>query len=832
MNENLVYFNGINGATGRYLMPPVALEAVAGAARREPPRSPEETALLKRVRDQLRRPFLALPFDVDATRVAEAGWAVVFAQDTPADVRAALQPLIDHRNQRIPPDRRKVLEYRKGETMRDWLLRNQASPGSINPSRVPYYLLLVGDPAAIPFEFQYLLDIEYAVGRLSFESAREYEQYARSVVDYENANAVPNARAVDYWATRHNDVDATQMSADWLATPLYQGVPAAGDQPAQRSVADVLAYQARLFKGKDATKASLAELLHPAKDKAGPALLFTASHGLGWPRTDAAQKDAQGALLCQGFPVGDPLAGLPQPGDYLGRLDVTDDARVHGLIAFLFACFGAGTPEFNNYLYEGDQNFNFLFDRSQRPERLADRPFLAPLPRRLLAHPQGAALAVIGHVERAWGYSIRPLGADFRPVDSVGPQLAPFRNCLGRILKGEPVGHATKDISDKYAILAADLLTQLDKGAGATLPPDAALAWAWVERNDARNYVLLGDPAVQLRVDKLAKPAAGPPAFAVAAAPAAAVAAAPAGTAATGVAFDVPKGYVDLTNYAFNDPVTRRRLTVVPAAGLTGDDDLRQAAAAYRARAEDLCAARDVTVSDVQPRADGAMITLAFTFTEGPAGAGGTYRERTAFVRFAGGGGVQLSYVAPEGDAGAEGEFRRLLASARPAGPGPAPAPAVFHVPAAATTPGLVPCRVGPVRLDVDAALRGPSAYRLASNDGAVRLELTVQPPSGAPAFAAPAAAAAPGGLFARVAQAPGDVGGPVRFEVAPDPWAAPPQAGPPTFALAAAAAPAPEDSREVAGVRLRLVARSAPQDAERGRKALDEVKNSLRPAE
>jgi hypothetical protein len=503
MSDDLIYFNGINGATGKYLVPPRPVADIAGLARRDPPQAPEQVGLLKRIANMLRRPFLALPFDVDPRALSQTGWAVVFATNTPAEVRTALQPLIDHRHAMMPPDRRKVLEFQPGETMRQWLTRYGANPGQVTPSRVPYYVLLVGDPSAIPFEFQCLVDIEYAVGRLSFDRPEQYRQYAESVIAYENAAAVPNQKEIVFWATRHSNRDATQMSADWLATPLFEGTPAAGDEPEEKAVAKVLSYRAQLLKANDATKANLAEVLHAPGAATRPALLFAASHGLGWPPAHPNHKGAQGALLGQDYPVGDALAGAMQPSDYLAAADIADDARLHGLVAFLFACFGAGTPEFNNFLYEGDNNINFLFNNSQRPERIAERSFIASLPQRLLSHPQGGALAVIGHIERAWGYSIRPLDQNFQAVPNVRPQLAPFRNCLGRILAGEPVGHATKDISDKYALFAAELLTKLDPGNPGPPPSDADLAWTWVERNDARNYILLGDPAVRVRVDLL-----------------------------------------------------------------------------------------------------------------------------------------------------------------------------------------------------------------------------------------------------------------------------------------------------------------------------------------
>jgi hypothetical protein len=158
---------------------------------------------------------------------------------------------------------------------------------------------------------------------------------------------------------------------------------------------------------------------------------------------------------------------------------------VHGLIAFLFACYGAGTPAEDH----------FLADRSKAPVPIAESPFVAALPQRLLAHPGGGALAVIGHVERAWGFSIRPAG--------LGARLLPFRNLLGRILRGEPVGLATKDFSDRYAAYSMRILNLTAGTSRGSIDRQADLAALWVERNDAQNYVLLGDPAVRLRVESM-----------------------------------------------------------------------------------------------------------------------------------------------------------------------------------------------------------------------------------------------------------------------------------------------------------------------------------------
>ena len=80
-------------------------------------------------------------------------------------------------------------------------------------------------------------------------------------------------------------------------------------------------------------------------------------------------------------------------------------------------------------------------------------------------------------------------------------QLLPFQNALGRILLGQPVAHAMKDFNERYAALSTSLSDLLERiGFSGLVVPDTELARLWTERNDAQNYVVLGDPAAAARV--------------------------------------------------------------------------------------------------------------------------------------------------------------------------------------------------------------------------------------------------------------------------------------------------------------------------------------------
>jgi hypothetical protein len=464
MSSPVLFFNGIDGETGGYSYAPATLEELAASARRGS-FGAENFVDAKVWLQQGRRGLRS----GDSRDLAQAGWGVIFSENDPkADaIYAALKDLLYFRRSQAGRVRehfyrefRGAKAYKAGDTKRSFLSRLGVGPGAADPDRMPYYLLLVGDPEAIPYEFQYQLDMQYAVGRICFETVEEYERYAESVVAAE-ANPRSGVRSAAFFAPQHPDDDATKLSAMQLAAPL-----------SARAAAKRPDWEVRTAIGADATKDRLRRFLGGEET---PDFLFTAGHGMVYMNGHPRQIDNQGSLLCQDYPGPHHWHERVPPEFYFSGDDVNGGERIHGMISFHFACYSAGAPAWGDF--------------SPKPERIpvAPRPFVARLPRRLL---QAGSLAVIGHIETAWQCSIEWPGA--------GTQIQAFEDTVDRLLSGHPVGSAMEPFGQRYAELGSDLSAELEEIVRGGPVDDSRLVELWTNSHDARNYIVLGDPAVRL----------------------------------------------------------------------------------------------------------------------------------------------------------------------------------------------------------------------------------------------------------------------------------------------------------------------------------------------
>lgn len=455
------FSNGIHG-DGTYLPMPASLDELAGIILGD---------------DRNRRPLgedyannehFELIDDGDADDLAIAGWAVIFAQGLDPAIREALSPLLELRKRQATREFGGYKEFQgpSGEprehTQEEYFKQLRMSPnGLVDPRLMPYYLLLVGGPEQISFEFQYQMDVARAVGRIHFETPEEYARYAESVVAAETRR---RARRVSIFAARNGDDPSMPLALSQLVKPVADTLE---DRRRDWTFERVLEEKA--------SKARLGEILRDA-----PALLFTVGHGMVLPRGDARQVTDQGAIVCQEWPGPGAWNYVLPPEFYYAASDVPAELDLGGTILFQFACFSAGTPSADDYQGLGDLWIP------------AERPFVARLPQRLMSLPEGrGALAVIGHVDRIWTYSI------LNPETGVTENLV-FEQALSRLLRGYRAGYAMELFNRwhaQYAVILQDLLFRERKKE----PVDRKkIAMTWMISNDARNYILLGDPAVRL----------------------------------------------------------------------------------------------------------------------------------------------------------------------------------------------------------------------------------------------------------------------------------------------------------------------------------------------
>jgi hypothetical protein len=185
----------------------------------------------------------------------------------------------------------------------------------------------------------------------------------------------------------------------------------------------------------------------------------------------------QGALVTQEFTRGMPLG----TSNTFSAGDLPTDAQVHGMMALMFACYSGGCPTEDNYFFNKDG--------SKIP--IAPEALIAQLPQKLLSR---GALVVIAHIDQAFSYIFQNLEGT--------PQVQSIRTPLELLMKGERAGLAADRLNLQWSAIAAQVGVALGRRREPDFDPES-FATLYIARDDARNYIVLGDPATHLRVKDL-----------------------------------------------------------------------------------------------------------------------------------------------------------------------------------------------------------------------------------------------------------------------------------------------------------------------------------------
>ncbi len=493
---------GVNGRTGRYALPRLTSEDMATIARRAeaPPRvvADARCSLADRESAELEGILGVAPGSIvrggrrrhpelSEWEIGRRGWGVVFAADDRRvpELREALEPLLELRREQagvVSDEHFHELEYRAGEPLFDFRRRYRGTPGIVDPTRIPGYLLLVGGPREISFDFQTELAAQdYAVGRIDFDSPEEFFRYAKTVVEAQRragrtgarTTAAPTApktatavRRIAFFAPEHSDDPLSRLSSRRLAVPLADACALPGD-----------GWTVERILGEKATKHRFSDLLARAVP---PSILFTAGHGAVFDSGDERQAAHQGALVCADWQG--PEAAAISESDYFSAQDLGSEVHLGGMIAFNFAFCSLGVPAQNELHLAG----------LPIPEWLAPEDLVARLPQRMLA--QGA-LAAIGHLDLVFAYSFR----EGQNEEAQRPDSPPLYDlCLKDLLLGRSVGEAMSPFRSCYQARLVER-AELTQRTHDQVPVAAETLWE-VEAacHDAKYYAIFGDPAVRM----------------------------------------------------------------------------------------------------------------------------------------------------------------------------------------------------------------------------------------------------------------------------------------------------------------------------------------------
>lgn len=415
---------------------------------------------------------MAIKMGVDPNNLSEAGWGLIMpyasdpaAQQQNAAARDGLRELLAYRHEQAGDRYKEYVDaegYRPGESKSQFLARNGLGIGPVPPEVMPYYLLIAGDPSTIPYRFQEQLEVQFAVGRIHFDTPEQYANYGRAVVAAEsNPSRAPRRAA--FFAPTSPDDRHSEATARAFTLPLSAAV--AATKPDWQIITPT---------GAEATRERLSGLLQAD----APAFVYAAGHGMVFDESDPRKLAHQGALLCADWPGPQQWHAPIPPHFYFSADDVTGTSSP---ILMLLASYSNGTP-----------GSDWVRQRAQpsRGTPATSPAFVARMPQRLLG--QGAGLAVIGLNDRRYSGSVAPQAdLDRRRIDS-------HTQVIRRLLDGAPMGLALQTFGERYAELATQLSTEIEEVRFGRVPDAPALADLWADVNDMRSVSIFGDPAARL----------------------------------------------------------------------------------------------------------------------------------------------------------------------------------------------------------------------------------------------------------------------------------------------------------------------------------------------
>ena len=456
--DKLFFGNGIDVISGKPFRDSITSDEIVKIAKGESSDSFEVEWFRKWVR-QVNEERYSLGVMHNPLKIEEAGWGVIFPEKPNPAVREALSDLLSWR-QAQAMSYYKELFYRPEEDRFQFLKRHNVEISATpDPQKMPYYLLIVGDASEIPFTFENTLGYQYAVGRIYFDILDDYARYAHTVVQAERL-ALSLLRKVSFFSPVHVDDQATQMGATFLIEPLLNRL---GEAMPNWSI--------DWDRGNDAQKKRMIDLVNAP---ASPALLFFAGHGVLFPESHPNQKNLQGSLLCQEW-VRFTENKTNSRETYYSAQDLVDTGNVLGKMVFLLSSNALGSPQSGWNLESGEK----------QSRRISDKPFVATLPQRLLAHPRGGALAVIGPNDLIWNSTT---------------MVNVFYSSLRYLMSSYPAGYAINPLKN-FSAESIDAMNQTleELKFGRDLPEWFASRWA--ENENTRSLAIFGDPAVRLPVN-------------------------------------------------------------------------------------------------------------------------------------------------------------------------------------------------------------------------------------------------------------------------------------------------------------------------------------------